>query len=357
MGELTASDLEQWLTRGVLAARRGDFVMARHIFRALSRRAPAERRVWIGLARVAESAAEREEALRRAEVANVVLQSLPPDLHHRADKTALSTQQLFAAALSQDIDAFSPSPMVSDTAAIQPQQVISPQAFPQTQTVAPVTDHQTRRHGWWLLAVMLMLGGCLMFVLAGQLFETAPSIATPPTQSAIGPLPSPMLAQTAAVTVSVPTPSPPPPTPLPLPSPSPVPSTNPFGQFVAYDGWQIGLLRPDDVVVVDDALGLLESDGRLLIALIAVNNESSRERTLPAGLFSIEDDTGQRHYPLPGASLRYLDRFGRGLYGDLALEDQFTAQSGLRSVPLLFELPRQQTPVRLWVGDKGWQLR
>ncbi|MGQ9613548.1 tetratricopeptide repeat protein [Chloroflexus sp.] len=357
MGDLTPDDLEQWLTRGALAARRGDFVMARRIFRTLSRQAPAERRVWIGLARVAESATEREEALRRAGVTNAVLQSLPPDLNYRADITSLSTQQPFTVALPQDIDAISPSPMVLDTDAVQPQQVISPQALPQPQAVTPVTDYQTRRHGRWLPVVLVVLGGWLIIMLAGQLFEAAPSVATLPTQSAIGSLPSPLLVQTTAVTPPVPTPSPPPPTPLPLPSPSPVPDTNPFGQFVAYDGWQIGLLRPDDVVVVDDALGLLQSDGRLLIALIAVSNEASRERTLPSGLFTIEDDTGQRYYPLPGASLRYLDQFGRGLYGDLALEDQFTAQSGLRSVPLLFELPRQRTPVRLWVGDKGWQLR
>jgi hypothetical protein len=313
--------------------------------------------VWIGLARVAESAAEREEALRRAGVANAVHQSLPPDLHHRAGITSLSAQQPLSVASSQDVDAIQPSPVVSDTAAVPPQQVISPQALPQPQAATPVTEHQTRWRGWWLLTVLLMLGGLLIVVLSGQLFEAAPPVATPPTQSAIGPLPSPLLVQTAAVTAPVPTPSPPPPTPLPLPSPSPVPDTNPFGQFVAYDGWQIGLLRPDDVVVVDGASGLLQSDGRLLIALIAVSNEDSRERTLPAGLFTIEDDTGQRYYPLPGASLRYLDQFGRGLYGDLALEDQFTAQSGLRSVPLLFELPRHRTPVRLWVGDKGWQLR
>lgn len=357
MGDLTPDDLEQWLTRGALAARRGDFVMARRIFRALSRRAPAERRVWIGLARVAESAAEREEALRRAGVANAVLQPLPPDLHQRAGAALHPTQQSLPVASSLNIDAIPPSPSVSDTAVMQPQQVVSPQALPQPQAVTPVTDQQTRWRGWWLLVVLLVLGGWLIVMLAGQLFEAAPSVATPPTQSAIGPLPSPLSVQTIAVTVPVPTPSPPPPTPLPLPSPSPVPDTNPFGQFVAYDGWQISLLRPDDVVVVDGALGLLQSDGRLLIALIAVSNEDSRERTLPAGLFTIEDDTGQRYYPLPGASLRYLDQFGRGLYGDLALEDQFTAQSGLRSVPLLFELPRHRTPVRLWVGDKGWQLR
>lgn len=357
MGDLTPDDLEQWLTRGALAARRGDFVIARRIFRALSRRAPAERRVWIGLARVAESAAEREEALRRAGVANAVHQPLPPDLHHRVGAVLPPSQQSLPVASSLKIDAIPPSPVVLDTDVVQPQQVISPQALPQPQAVTPVIDQQTRWRGWWLLAVLLVLGGWLIVMLAGQLFEAAPSVATPPTQSAIGPLPSPLLVQTAAATAPVPTPSPPPPTPLPLPSPSPVPDTNPFGQFVAYDGWQIGLLRPDDVVVVDGALGLLESDGRLLIALIAVSNEASRERTLPAGLFTIEDDTGQRYYPLPGASLRYLDQFGRGLYGDLALEDQFTAQSGLRSVPLLFELPRQRTPVRLWVGDKGWQLR
>jgi hypothetical protein len=135
------------------------------------------------------------------------------------------------------------------------------------------------------------------------------------------------------------------------------PDTRNFGQFVSYENWRIALLRPEDVVIVDGELGTIRASGHVLIALIAVSNEAPVERALPADLFAVEDEMGQRYRPLPSASANYLEQFGRGVYGDLALEDRFTPQSGLRSVPVLFELPRNRKPLRLWVGDDSWWLR
>lgn len=335
MGDEVTFDLEQWLHRGALAARRGDVVSARRIFRALSRLAPHERRVWIGLARVAETAAERDEALHRIEhilpVEAAIHPTLPPTL-----------------------------PVNGEGAVVEP--ALPPRLAPAQQR-AQRQPHQ-RRLGWPLPAMLLLIAAGLLAVswwqrqLVTSLPPTPfPTTQLPPTLAAIGPLPTPLPGGIVVTTPVVPSPSPPPPTPSPLPTPSPEPNTRTLGQLITYDQWQIGLLRREDVVVIDGELGAIRPAGRFLIALLAVSNEAPVERVLPANLFAVEDESGQRYAPLPGASRQYLDQFGRGLYGDLALEDAFAPQSGLRSVPVLFDLPANRAPVRLWAGGEGWPLR
>ncbi len=323
VGDEAAIDLELWLTRGALAARRGDLLTARRIFRALSHLAPADRRVWIGLARVAESVAERTEALQRAECTTAYL-PLPPVLSRTEDV---------------------------------PTAIVSVAPFPLPAPVVTVTQPTPLPYrSWWWLALLLVLLGLLAvwWLMRVSVPETA-SVALP-TVSAIGPLPTPPIDETTVVTVPAITPSPPL-TPSPAPSPSSAPDTRNFGQFVIHENWYIALLRPEDVVIVDGELGTIRASGYVLIALLAVSNEAPVERALPTNLFAVEDEMGQRYYPLPGASTDYLEQFGRGMYGDLALEDRFTPQSGLRSVPVLFKLPRNRIPLRLWVGDDAWLLR
>lgn len=335
MGDEVTFDLEQWLHRGALAARRGDVVSARRIFRALSRLAPHERRVWIGLARVAETAAERDEALRRIEhilpVEAAIHPNLPPTL-----------------------------PVNGEGAVVEP--ALPPRLAP-AQPRAERQPHQ-RKLGWLLPAILLLIAAGLLAVSWWQRQPVTslpptpfPTTQLPPTLAAIGPLPTPLPGGIVVTTPVVPSPSPPPPTPSPLPTPSPEPNTRTLGQLITYDQWQIGLLRREDVVVIDGELGAIRPAGRFLIALLAVSNEAPVERVLPANLFAVEDESGQRYAPLPGASRQYLDQFGRGLYGDLALEDAFAPQSGLRSVPVLFDLPANRAPVRLWAGGEGWPLR
>lgn len=324
VGDEAAIDLELWLTRGALAARRGDLVTARRIFRALSHLAPADRRVWIGLARVAESVAERTEALQRAEYAVAAPLPLPPTLSRTAD-VATTT--------------------VSATPSHPPEPVV---------IVAQPAPLRYRSRWWFALLIILPGLLAVWWLMRVSVPETA-SVALP-TVSAIGPLPTPPT-DGAVVTVPAITPSPLPPTPSPVPSPLLEPDTRNFGQFVSYENWRIALLRPEDVVIVDGELGTIRASGHVLIALIAVSNEAPVERALPADLFAVEDEMGQRYRPLPSASTNYLEQFGRGVYGDLALEDRFTPQSGLRSVPVLFELPRNRKPLRLWVGDDSWWLR
>lgn len=328
MGDEVTFDLEQWLHRGALAARRGDVVAARRIFRALSRLAPHERRVWIGLARVAETAAERDEALRRIE------HILPVEtgIHHPPPPSL---------------------PVHREGGVIE--SALPPRLAP-AKPRAERQPHQ-RRLGWQLPAMLLLIAAGLLGVSWWQrqpvtsLPPTSFPTNLPPTLAAIGPLPTPLPTGIVVTTPVVPTPSPPPPT------PSPEPNTRALGQLVTYDQWQIGLLRREDVVVIDGELGPIRPAGRLLVALLAVSNEAPVERLLPATLFAVEDENGQRYAPLPDASRQYLDQFGRGWYGDLALEEAFAPQSGLRSVPVLFDLPANRAPVRLWAGGEGWPLR
>ncbi|MEF3275675.1 MAG: tetratricopeptide repeat-containing protein [Chloroflexus sp.] len=336
MGGKLPIDLEQWLSRGALAARRGDLIGARRIFRALARMAPDERRVWIGLARVAETAAEREAALRRAAL---IVTALPPVLNSPETETPVTLPP----ALPRTNEA--------------PEMATQPPSAPVLPPVnAPARPKPNLRWRW---SVILVAGTLLGLGFGWWIRPSAapPSATLPPTLSAIGPLPSPLPIGLSVATSVIPSPSPPPPTPSPAPTASPEPDMRVLGQLISLDNWQIGLLRPDDVVLIDGELGTIRPTGRLLVALLAVSNEAATDRILPASFFALEDDVGQRYRPLSGASRQYLEQFGRGLYGDLALEDIFTPQSGLRSVPVLFDVPANRVPVRLWAGNEGWSLR
>ncbi len=323
MGDQAEIDLERWLTRGAQAARRGELTSASTIFRALTRIAPHDRRAWIGLSRVAPTLAEREAALHQ--VALLGESTLPPAL-------SLPTP-------APPADTLQPLP-------------------PEFQSHPPSTAPTRAWRGRTITSLMIAL---VMLLLAGGWWlrqsttTTEPTAVAIPSLAAIGPLPSPRPPNASTAAPFIPTPSPF--LPAPLPTATPAPSALAVGHLVAIDNWRIGLLRPNDVVVIDGALGTIQPTGQMLIALLAVSNESARSRILPRDLFAIEDDAGQRHFPIPDASTRYLDLFGRGLYGDLALEEPFAPHSGLRSIPILFDLPLNRAPVRLLVGDEGWIVR
>ncbi|ACL24166.1 hypothetical protein [Chloroflexus aggregans] len=366
-------DIERWLSRGALAAHRGDLLTARRIFRALARIAPYDQRVWIGLARVAATAAERAEALSR--IGPSPRSPLPLSGERVIEPSPLSPiplrgepdNQTTATPYTDGAKGIRPSPLDS-----LPDKVpVATSAGGEMALPPPLTS--TRRHdqtqprqrrlGWQLPAMLLLIAGGLLAVVMWQR-QTLPSPPAhqlpatnlPPTLAAIGPLPTPLAGGTM-VTQNVPTPSPLPPTPTPQPTSSPEPAMQPIGRLVTYDNWQFGLLRREDVVAIEQGIGDIKPTGQLWVALIAVSNDTLLERTLSATVFMLEDDAGQRYRPIAGASSRYLDLLGRSVYGDLALEDRFAPQSGLRSVPLLFDLPPERVPIRLWVDDKGWSLR
>jgi hypothetical protein len=78
---------------------------------------------------------------------------------------------------------------------------------------------------------------------------------------------------------------------------------------------------------------------------------------IPPDLFLLVDAAGRTYAPVPGASTAYLTLYERAQRGDLALEDTFEPVVGLRSVPIIFDVPVGATGLRLTVngaGPAGW---
>ncbi|MBX0331066.1 DUF4352 domain-containing protein [Oscillochloris sp. ZM17-4] len=139
----------------------------------------------------------------------------------------------------------------------------------------------------------------------------------------------------------------------------PAPASLPLGTIVDVDGWSATLLRPDYALILDGAIGDLKPSGRFVLALMAISNNSADLRRIPADLLTLVDSRGRRYSPAPNASSAYLSLYGRGQHGDLALEDAITPRSGMRSVPILFDVPDDATGMVLTVrdgGTSGWPI-
>ena len=117
------------------------------------------------------------------------------------------------------------------------------------------------------------------------------------------------------------------------------------------------LLRPDYALALDGAIGELQPSGRFVLAVVSVINNAPTPRVPPADMFVLSDNAGRSYLPVPGASSTYLAVYQRAQYGDLALEDSFEPSSGVRSVPILFDVPPDASGLRLSVngaGPAGW---
>jgi hypothetical protein len=139
----------------------------------------------------------------------------------------------------------------------------------------------------------------------------------------------------------------------------PAPASLPLGTLVEVDGWSTTLLRPDYALLLDGSIGDLRPAGRFVLTLMAVSNNSAAQRRIPADLFTLVDSRGRRYIPAPNASTAYLALYGRGQHGDLALEDDLAPSSGMRSVPILFDVPTNATGLVLTVrgnGSTGWPI-
>jgi hypothetical protein len=96
-----------------------------------------------------------------------------------------------------------------------------------------------------------------------------------------------------------------------------------------------------------------------VLAVVALSNNSPQARTIPPELLTLIDSAERRYSPLPGASSAYLDLYGRGQRGDLAFEDRVDPLSGMRSVPVLFDVPLDAGALRLTTpasGAAGWPI-
>ena len=127
----------------------------------------------------------------------------------------------------------------------------------------------------------------------------------------------------------------------------------PLGTLVEVDGWSVTLLRPDYALVLEGSIGDVRPSGRFVLTLMAVSNNSTTSRRIPADLFALVDSKGRRYRPAPNVSTAYLALYGRGQHGDLALEDDLAPSSGMRSVPILFDVPANANGMVLTIRDSG----
>jgi hypothetical protein len=363
-------NLDHLLHMGVAAARAGNRAAARSLFLALAREYPNDVRVWLGAANVAASPEEQREALERVVAISPqhpqalrALASLPPRL----------APARLADALPEAVAVADVPPATADVRAFTPSSAARPDDDP------PAVRGRFPLLNVIALVVMGLLVIAVAFVgmqaLSGNATPTGSVIPSPvlqtseaaPISADAGAAPtsatavvapsvssasaaSPMAAVTAtaltgtgaAATVG------------PAPAAAmPAPAGLPLGTLVEVDGWSATLLRPDYALILDGSIGDLRPTGRFVLALMAVSNNSASPRRIPTDLFTIIDSRGRRYSPAPNASTAYLALYGRGQHGDLALEDDLAASSGMRSVPILFDVPLSAAGLVLTVRDNG----
>jgi hypothetical protein len=290
-----AADVDLLLRQARRAIDTGNVAGARALLRALLRQAPNQQQAWRLLAEVAETPAEEQHALEQASLLRGPA-SHPPEPRSRRPWGILLGLALVAVVLLGLLlwTMRDPTPQVSQSAAAPPSNAADPAPAATPESTAP---------------------------------PTSPPTAQP----------------TATLT--------------PTPTPPPRPEVQALGTLLSYDGWNATLLRPDHAQILTSSLGEVQARGRFALALLAVSNTTTSTRRLSPDMFALVDEQGQRYRPVAGASSAYLDTYGRGMHGDLALEDQIPPTSGMFSVPLLFDVDPNVSELILTMGQdtaQGW---
>ncbi|MCG8346653.1 MAG: hypothetical protein MI924_02595, partial [Chloroflexales bacterium] len=317
---------------------------------------------WLGLAGVAETLEERRHAVARV---------LELDPQHPLARRWMQQFYEQAPPLAHQ----TPVPPVR----ILPQPPVAPRepepSATAPATLTPVVDDArppTHRVPAWAFALVAIL----LFVIAFWGIRAALSstffvgVAPPPTPTLPGQL-LPLLPDATTNPVGAPpvmlpgTEFVPPERTLVLNQPTPTRAPNEFvsptelamGAFIEYDNWQASLLKPNYALVLDGAIGDREPAGRFVLALLAIGNNAATPRFIPPDLFVLVDDQGRSYRPETGVSSMYLNLYGRGQRGELALEDAIEPAGRVLSVPLLFDVPQDATGLFLIMGRQpiaGW---
>jgi hypothetical protein len=358
------------------ARERGDTRRARALLRTLAAQAPGDWQVWQALADVAETDAERVEALQRlaalAEPPGPSITRPLPEIHG-----------------PQALPPLPPPPVRLSPAA--PLNVPTPSPAADTTWEAPrtaPTNDETLPPGWfrshWLTYAAIGVIALLLIGLVLLARERLPALRaqptpTPPLPSAgaslptAAPLPTLPTALPAATlppdggsgtSTSAPLPT------LPLASPiATVPTAPPPataapqaalapGQVVQDGTWSVTVLRPEHLVLLNGSIGPNAPRGRFVLALLAVSNGGPAPASLPSERIALVDSRGVRYLPAPGMSSSYLATFQRGVRGDLSLEELIPAAAGIVSVPVIFDVPPDAGSLSLLIGDSpgGWAI-
>jgi hypothetical protein len=364
--EATVGEVERLLNLSTRAARNGNRAVARRLLYAITREYPQEARAWLWLAGVAENPAEQQQALERV---------LELDPEHPLARQRL--QQLQSHADTATPMGFTPPGNVAVPQPAAPAPHLPPDRHSRTDR-----KQQSDNSLVFLIAVAVLLAAIIGTLVYQGLNSNPGNVAVPPTPPLAlreeTPQPAPTQAAVLPANPDSPAEStvlPPPPTVavttgtggVEVPAGPPAPTMSepvgtvspvieavgdlPMGALREYDAWQATLLRPDFAVVLDGAIGDLQPQGRFVLALVAISNNSDQPRRIPPDMFTLIDAQGRRYQPVPNASARYLDMFGRGQRGDLAFEDEIRPDSGLVSVPLVFDVPPDADDLRLAMGD------
>lgn len=375
-------DLDKLLALASDLAQGGNMGRAHTLFNALTREYPRDARPWLGLAAVAASPDERRFALER------VLALDPENVHARSALQRLLEHNGGSGepgagsptiVLSPPLPAAEEPPVrairAAGTAAAPPE----PAEAERTRSPFPLLDALMSAIILVLLVILgVVIGRALLDGRRAANLPAAPTApgaeqdlpaVTAPTGVAgamVPPLstggadstPLQVTAPAYGPTTEAPT-APPAPTLGAPPTVPAAPATLPLGTVVDHDGWSMTLLRPDYAVTLDGAIGDLRPSGRFVLAVVAVSNNQPQPRRLPPDLFLVRDASGRAYAPVPGASSAYLALYERARRGDLALEDEFAPDSGMRSVPLLFDVPPDAQGLTLLVsgaGPAGWPI-
>jgi hypothetical protein len=374
-----SDDLERLLRVGVKAVRSGNTAAARGLFRALAREYPHDPRVWLGLA---ASAGDRDE--QRYALEQVL--ALDPQNVSAHNGLARLDAALPPAPLDMAPATLPPPPPPQPAPAAAPpppaEYIPEPGApVAQVEVLPSDTAANADRHAGHFpllnriaLGLMALLGVLLLALILWPRLPAQQQAAPPAPTSAL-PSPNPAPTEAGQPAAALPTNAPVEPTNAPVeptnaptseptlaaptaPAVTPTPATLPLGAVLEVDGWRATLLRPDYALLLDGAIGELQPNGRFVLALMAVSNGAAEPRTLPADMFTLTDNAQRTYAPLPGASAIYLATYG-GEYGDQALDEPFAAQSGMLSIPVLFDIPPDAQGLVLTMrtlGGAGWPI-
>lgn len=364
--------VEQLLQLGMKAACTGNKDGARALLRALVRKQPGELRAWLWLAGVAETLVEQQHALE---------QVIQLDPHHQIARQGLERVYNRLTNISTSPPGASPT-FASRVPTAEAVTAVSVEQSSTRTLHNDLSTAQPRRMLLWL--PILFIGGLslsfvLLWIVDGGVWSSSTGQRkAQPTPTLLGR--SALLSATTLgnasvnATSSVPAPTPPvsvvpdatdvvrlTPSTLLTSTPSSTarvtPTILPLGSIVEHDGWQATLLRPDYALVFEGRVGDKQPHGRYVLALLAVGNTLETSRSIPPDLFMLVDNQGRSYQPDAEASVIYLEVYGRGQRGDRAVTDFIPTGSGLYSMPLLFDVPRDTVGLILTMGTsvkEGW---
>jgi hypothetical protein len=376
-----SSDTTTALLQAALRLRdRGQPEQARELLQTIAALYADDVRVWLALVTVAETRDEQRDALERAlaidpqnaiaarliarfQVADTPVQpSTTPDM--RTTRPVLVTDER-PSEIRADDQASSSSVEAPVTASL-------PRGAPAPASVGlPVGQREERQETprWIWLSLIAVAAMLLVTIVVTQqppqpVAPARPTPALPGARTAQAPLivatTAPVAVQTARSPISTVADAPGV-TPIAtrgIPTPTAAPAQLLAPGVVQQGTWNAGLLRAEDAIFVDGAIGTLQPKGRFVLALIAVGNTSSTPTRIPSDLFWLRDAQGNRYQPLPRASTEYLNMYGRAQRGDLSMEEEIPQGGGNVSIPLIFDVPVTAQNLTLHVGDAtgGWPI-